>query len=520
MRITQQSIVQNTQNLMKSNQVPSELKALVGKILEGRITGIQGDQTATFTSGDMQLNVSLDGVKLQENQAISIKILDLKSGTLVAKLALSQEPNAGVTEFLSKLGLNINEENLTIVQAMKDAGLPMSKENFQMLRQSMVEVKALLSELSMGMGDSVDFSQELDTPIKQLALKMIQSNAPNTSDGVYKTTEGVIPKSSPQITLTMPSIAQEVQSQTQAQTQTQTQAKSMIQENSQSMNSHDFDDVLVKMGTTSGSTQTVPQNQDTNVLLDAMKGVFSNDDVSVIEQLLQKFDYSQSSLILKNELPLTLKNIFLAYDALSDEGGITNKFLNILNEINDLSLSKESVSELLKHLTSESPVEEKLDAMMKTLIKEAGDSEKATILEREFNVLKESQSLSKSLNEQMMAIQIPIVLQDSLQKVDIFYKKAKQKANPNDMTLLIALDTKNYGEVRCVIHKLDQVFKLDFMLKDEDVKKVFEQYEEILKTQLKDKNAMIRFSIKSNHTFGMEPSENEAIDSYSFDMKV
>lgn len=516
MRITQQSIVQNTQNLMKSNQVPSELKALVGKILEGRITGIQGDQTATFTSGDMQLNVSLDGVKLQENQTISIKILDLKNGTLVAKLALSQEPNAGVTEFLSKLGININEENLTIVQAMKDAGLPMSKENFQMLRQSMVEVKALLSELSMGMGDSVVLSQELDTPIKQLALKMIQSNAPNTSDGVYKTQEGVIPKSSPQITPTIPSIAQEVQSQTQA----QTQAKSMIQENSQLMGSHDFDDVMVKMGTTSGSTQTAPLNQDANVLLDAMKHVFLNDDSSVIEQLLQRFDYSQSSLILKNELPLTLKNIFLAYDALSDEGGITNKFLNILNEINDLSLSKESVSELLKHITSEAPVEEKLDAMMKTLIKEAGDSEKATILEREFNVLKESQSLSKSLNEQMMAIQIPIVLQDSLQKVDIFYKKAKQKTNPNDMTLLIALDTKNYGEVRCVIHKLDQVFKLDFMLKDEDVKKVFEQYEDILKTQLKDKNAMIRFSIKSNHAFGTKPSENEAIDSYSFDMKV
>ncbi len=517
MRITQQSIVQNTQNLMKSNQVPIELKALVGKILEGKITGIQSDQTATFTSGDMQLNVSLAGVKLHENQSIAIKILDLKDGTLVAKLALSQDPNTAGAELLSKLGLNINEENLTIVQAMKDAVLPMSKENFQMLRQSMVEVKALLTELSMGMGDTVSFTQELDTPIKQLALKMIQANASNASnvsnasDGVYNTTESSTPKSSPHIAVTMPSVSHEVQ------TQKQTQAQSFVPER---IVSNDGDDVMVKIPTTSGPAQIAALNQESNVLFGAIENIFSNDDTSIIEQLLQKFDYSQSSLILKNELPLTLKNIFLAYDALSDEGGITNKFLNILNEVNDLSLSKESISELLKHLTSEAPVEEKLDAMMKTLIKEAGESETATNLEREFTVLKESQSLSRSLNEQMMTMQIPIVLKDELQKVDIFYKKTKQKANPNDMTLLIALDTKNYGEVRCVIHKLDQLFKLDFMLKDEDVKKVFEQYEEVLKTQLKDKNARIRFSIKSNQSFGDGSNENDAFDSYGFDMKV
>ena len=517
MRITQQSIIQNTQNLMKSNQIPSELKALVGKVLEGRITGIQGDQTATFISGDMQLNVSLEGVKLQENQTIAINVLDLKEGTLVAKLALTQEPTAGAADFLSKLGLNINEENLTIVQSMKDAGLPMSKENFHILRQSMIEVKALLSELSMGIGDTVALSKELDTPIKQLALKMIQSNAANSSDGdVFKSTQ--------HITQSIPSAAPEAQSQArvhaQIQTHTHTQAEFYTQENPHSMDSIDIDDVRVNLGTTSASMQTATLNQESNLLFNAMKHVFSNDGDSVVEQLLQKFDYTQSSLILKNELPLTLKNIFLAYDALSDEGGITNKFLNILNEISDLSLSKESVSELLKHLTSEAPVEEKLDAMMKTLIKEAGESEKATILEREFNVLKESQSLSRSLNEQMMALQIPFVLHESLQKVDIFYKKTKQKANPNDMTLLIALDTKNYGEVRCVIHKLDQLFKLDFMLKDEDVKKAFEQYDDILKTQLKDKNVMIRFSIKSNQALGSGPIDNESFDFYSFDMKV
>lgn len=549
MRISQQNIVQNTANVMKSNQVPQELKALLGKVIEGKIVGIQNNQTATLVSGDLQLNVSLAGVKLQENQTVAIQIMDYKDGALVAKLAGDNDASSGLAQLLSKLGVNVQEENLMILDAMKNANMPLSKDQFQLIRQSMIEVKTLMAELN---GDNtLSFGDEMNTPIKQLALKIIQMNT-STATGQVQT-----PGGQPQGTThaqaqslnqaQIPGLNQALTSQveTQSQTlsqglsqtqtplvnQTQTQAMSQAQTQvlSQALN-QGADQAQIStlqsdlnMASESVKTQFADHSnaiKNTSVLFDAIKQVFSSDDKEAAIKLLSKFDYAQSSLILKNELPVTLKNIFLAYDALSDEGGITNRFMNILKELEGMHLSKENVSALVNQLTSEAPVEEKLESFMKLIIKEASEHDVAPALEREFNVLKESQTLSKSLNEQMFAMQIPFTLNESLHKVDLFYKKSKHKPDPNDMTLLIALETHQFGEVRCVIHKLNDQYKLDFSLQNEETKKVFEQHEEALKDQLKNKKIVVHFGVKMESAH-MDMNQILSIDdTYGFDLKV
>jgi len=70
MRITQQNIVQSNINVNKAQLTPNEAKALIGSIIEGRITAIQGQQLATLSTGDKQLSVNINGLNLQENQLV------------------------------------------------------------------------------------------------------------------------------------------------------------------------------------------------------------------------------------------------------------------------------------------------------------------------------------------------------------------------------------------------------------------------------------------------------------------
>ena len=184
MRITQQNIVQNNINISKSQITPNEAKALIGNIIEGRITAIQGQQLATLTTGDKQLNININGLNLQENQLVNLKITGYKDGALIAKLvggALSSDSNHSLNEMLSKLGISEHAENVTILEAMKTANIPITKDNFQMMRQGMSEVKALISELAST--GQLQLENSLETPIKALALKIIQQNIGTNVEG-------------------------------------------------------------------------------------------------------------------------------------------------------------------------------------------------------------------------------------------------------------------------------------------------------------------------------------------------
>jgi hypothetical protein len=179
---------------------------------------------------------------------------------------------------------------------------------------------------------------------------------------------------------------------------------------------------------------------------------------------------------------------------------------------------------MIEVIASSKPQKDKLEWISSILNKSLPDSENKESLIKELSVLKESTSFIKSLNEQMMIMQMPVQVNDQIRQVEIYYKRRKQKPDPNDLTLLVALSTHNYGEVRCLIHKSNDSYHLSFSLADFETKEVFEsnreQLHESLSTLLK-KDFKVTFGVKSaaNDAWFDEPA-SDLIDSLGFDLKV
>jgi len=544
MRISQQNIVQNLVNAAQSPQVSSELKALIGKVLSGQITDIQSNQTATFLTDKGQLKVDINGASLQNNQQVELKITDVKDGMLVAKLITSGgvgDQTSSLSEILSKLGISENVENTAIVEAMKQANIPITQDNFKGMRQSMVEVRALLSELTnQVLSEPLN---QLETPIKSLALKLMQQQQTD----VPKLLPSLLESNSVELPLAMNDKTTNTTANTDDNITTSKSLNDMPSstalKGALDLSVSQTSDLIKSSEGTAhkvgGTNFTSFEVFDKALFFKAIADVFGGENNASnpngsnenIKSLLGQFDYQQSSLIYKNELPITLKNIFLAYDTLSEDSGITARFTKVINNLDFLDLSNESLGKMVKILLSDDSQNEKLEQMIRIIEKEAPDTTSKNLIEKELAVIKESSIFNKPLNEQMMYMQIPVQMNQQLKNVDIYYKKNNKKPNPDDLTLLVALNTFNFGEVRCVVHKVKNQYNLSFGFKDEETMNYFENYKQQLVKQLEnqeDKKFVISFNVKSvvemSDSLSEENSEtskgyNKA-NSFGIDVKI
>ena len=164
---------------------------------------------------------------------------------------------------------------------------------------------------------------------------------------------------------------------------------------------------------------------------------------------------------------------------------------------------------------------EKIESLASALKEVLPEGESRKHLESELAVIKESTVLSKGYNDQMMMMQLPIKMESRFETVELFLKKKKGQFNPDDLTLLVALNTHHMGEVRCLIHKLNENVNLMFSLEDEATKLSFESNRQLLSDVLE---AHKRFSF--NIQFGVNAVEKQDWDIYNkqegmgFDIKV
>ena len=547
MRITQQNLTQNIANISKSTTLPAEVKAMIGKVIQGQITGIQNNQIATLSTGNTQLTVNINGLKLAENQLVNLKIVDFKEGAFIAKFVnnlSTSDQGSSLTEMLSKLGVSDQNDNKMILDALRSANLPITKDNFQLLRQGMVEVKALISELAQN--GELPLDVDLETPIKAMALKLIgQSNLDGKSNSIPPSDSNL--KGSASVNL-QTALNTQIVNNTELIDESafnKTKSLNVNQQSNQNLNqtlnlipidNNEADlptnvikvppEIIVKNETTIQNFNKVGSDQE--AMLNAIQTALSKEGASlkeVVSTLLSQFDYKQGSLIMKNELQMTLKNIFLAYDALSEDGGNSNRFKTIIEALDKMPLSKEMITDLTLKLTSDDTQEEKLEAILKSIKNDLPENALKQTLEREITVIKESTTMSKSLNEQMMYMQIPIPINEALQNVALYYKKGKKKADPNDLTLLVALNTFNYGEVRCIIRKLNQNYTLNFNFENSEALETYEMQKDKLTAALEnqsDKKFAINFSLKSVISDIGSTDDGVLFDfeSFGFDVKV
>jgi len=546
MRITQQSMTQNIINLNKTSALPAEVKAMLGKVIQGQIIGIQNNQMATLATGSTNLTIDMSGLKLSENQQVNLKIVDYKDGAFVAKLVgdfQSADMKSSLSEMLSKLGISDQSENRLILDAMRSASIPITKENFQMLRQSMIEVKTLISELSINAEFPID--SELETPIKALAIKLIQQNAnPLISQTQTLMNQGIINNQEKGLNQLLENTLENTLENNKAIKSINPLTQDLISNKpnlstAQNTMITDLNNELIQnsqinvvsdtmKNTNSGDIRKIEQSEMFENLMKSIQLAFGDENTSSkmsVTSLLNQFDYKQGSLILKNDLQMTLKNIFLAYDALSEDSNNSFRFKNIIETLDKMTLKKEFIMELLNELTSDATQEEKMESIIKSIKAELPENDLKHSLERDLTLIKESSSMPKSLNEQMMVMQLPIPINEQLQNVEIFYKKGNKKADPNDITLLVALKTFNFGEVRCIVHKQNQNYTLNFNFENEEALNIYESSSEKLVMALNhqmDKHFTIHFNLKSKieDDLELDYESNFDIEAFGFDVKV
>lgn len=542
MRISQNNIVQNTISFVKG-QNNSELKAMVGSVLQGHISGVPQNQTALFVSGEQQLLVNIGETKLTDQQALTLKIVDFKEGTLIANIltdSSSQNTTINTADVLGKLGVLVNAENAEIIEAMKSSNVPITKENFQALRQSLIEVKTLLGELKNQV--QIDLSKELSTPIKALVMKLIQLSNPTTENNPVNTNnkdintqvQGMPFKSDIENlkpVLSQPETLNEENTTLKAQENTLSSQKNANISNS---------NIEIKNATNELETgskvisnlveELTPQTKsallasDSKQIFDLIVQKFSEEGKSeeAVKNLLSKFDLNTDILHLKNELPVSIKSVFIANEQLNNKDIIVQRFENIINHINTLKLDKASIAELLDVLKSQETDIEKLSKLSEVIKNKGPDSELKTKLDLEISLLKEHTTLTKPLNDQIVYMPITVPQGNQEQRVSLYYKKNQKKADYEDFTLLVALNTKTCGEVRCVLHKLKNQISLSFNFEDEATKRAFEES----KTQLMDSLSAfaqykfsLTFSVRENKFIDINEFE-EAETAFGFDIKV
>jgi hypothetical protein len=543
MRISQNNIVQSTISFVKG-QTNTDLKSMVGKVLQGHISGVTQNQTALFVSGEQQLLVNIGDAKLSDQQALTLKIVDYKEGALIAnimtetngQLASDSQSNVNASEILNKLGVIISAENGEIVEAMKSANVPMTKENFQAIRQSLIEVKTLVGELKQGV--TVDFSKELSTPIKALVMKLIQQSEAQTSSG---NTPNNASKISPdqaaqtsnlvELTNTVPKesvMTQNPSSQSNISNlslpQTPTaQNPSAITANEIQTNHNAKEGVKTRLNEEIHLNSNL-QEKDAKQLLNLILNKFndSGNATEAIKNLLSEFNLESDILHLKNEQPVSIKTVFAANEQLNNKDIIVQKFDSILSHMSNLKFDKESVIALLEVMKSEDEDIEKLTKLSDLIRTKLPDSEVKTKLEQDIAMLKEHAVLSKPVNDQVVYMPINIQQGERDQKVSLYYKKNQKKSDFDDFTMLVALNTDYCGEVRCVIHKLKNQVSLAFNFETDLTKKVFEDSKGLLTESLNTFSQYqfnLSFSLRENQKFELNTFDYEE-NGFGFDIKV
>lgn len=554
MRITQNNIVQNSVNLQKS----LDLQSLVGKTLTGKVVGNPDNGMVGFAFNGNKVMLNVGQLTLVDQQALTITINGIQEGVLLASVAKEEAQMASTADaqLLSKLGIPVNSENLQIMNQLKLSNLPINSESFQNMRQGIIEVKTLLNELSSG--GQINLSRDLETPLKQLVLNLMTSqpestvssnkpgdvtliNQPNNSLGNIPTAlnNELIQNSSALNTSS-------------ANTQNILNAENLLMEGTKLVQTQGENKPLdvLNPNSTSGALNKVADASfistsnmkiDENAV-DPSKGLmqagFSEvnelDNVKVFEllqsklgngaenvkALLEQFGLKEDALIVKNELTLNLKNVAVSQLIANQPEAVKEMINKLVSDINRQLIPEQKIGELVEILKSDQPDEEKLIQIAKHLETE---NRMGSETKTEMNIIKELSSFSKPLYDQVvyMPLQVPIGKEN--QQVELYYRKKKKNQEDKDQfQVLIALNTKQFDEVRCLIDKNKNNIDLNFSFVEDSSLKIFEGLKNELETAL-ERFAQFDFKLSFRVRSESHPIQELMSDTstqYGFDMKV
>lgn len=231
----------------------------------------------------------------------------------------------------------------------------------------------------------------------------------------------------------------------------------------------------------------------TTEALDKMKNM-----VDALKQINPQRRDNIISLLMKNAMPLTLKEVQNLSFFLNNEkqiGQQMNEILNALNknsneEINKLVEDlKNSLIKIDNHVKQGKEVGKKPYEEFSRILKEIEDksallsqSERSSLYKSGEKLL-DSLELQLHLNREDTLLQLPVMMGEQFNNLQMYVmrdKKGSKKIDPNDMSVLLNFDTNNMGNMNVYVAVNYKNIIMKIGLENKEDKNIIENYSEDL----------------------------------------
>jgi len=248
-----------------------------------------------------------------------------------------------------------------------------------------------------------------------------------------------------------------------------------------------------------GTEGVLTTTSDTSEVVNAMKGM-----VDALKQITPEKRDSIISLLMKNAMPLTLKEVQNLSFFLSNEKQIGQQLEEILDLIHKNSNAEivKLAEELKQNLTklnvniregkqiSERPYEE-FSKILRDLESKSSflSSGERSALQKSGQKLLDSLELQLHLNREDTLLQLPLMMGDQLKNLQMYImrdKKGSKKIDPKNMSVLLNFDTNNMGNVNIYVAVNYKNIVMKMGLGNKDDQNLVEDYSKDLENYLKD----------------------------------
>lgn len=484
MRIT----VQNQMNI-KPQLAEFMTNIEVGDTVRGKLVEMLGQSISIRTaSGQMFTAALMKAAVLKPGQTVELNISSITPEGVFAELKTDSpksqiSDDAKIMQLLKQMDIKPEESNLQAAKLLVKYNMPVTKENVVNL------VNTQKSMESLAQGDAA----------KAVSLLQSELNINNTEVAKLVKMAAVLEPQSQQIVKVLQSSMEETVEAKPVMQNEASQADKAIQIPLKQTEMHKPVEISPKAAMqqltalVDKEAAVEPAIQGTQKQETIKQGMpqFEKliDNITKVFEVVSQAKPEQTAYLMSKDIKITPTVV----KAIVDNTAGTNKLAKQLDEIEQLiaTLEKNQVDvkeikhELKKLFIKPEEIQDKdkvaeifkdmvkLGGKLETLIKEQGmDSKIDTSILQD---IKGSMDFMRSVNTNINYIQIPIQLQDNNTTAEIYVfnnKKRSRSVNPENATILIALDLTMLGHIESLISVNKKNVDITFKVEKDDLRKV------------------------------------------------
>lgn len=552
----------------------------VGDVVKGRVLeALKGNVTIRTAAGQVFTAALLAEVEPQKGAMVELLINNIADGKAFAEVrenaGKAPDSNAKLSELLLKLNIPLNENNLETAKLMVKYNLPLDRETLtaavnlqkslaslgendgeglaglllsgmdidntpvdvlnRIVLTSETEVKKLISEQEQGKaGSSVNIDSlvqpgEQETDSNAAKLQALNTNIKGEEEkAIFDALKSALKElGDKEMKLTLETHEQPQKTGSAGSNRDGTDFDGYKTENANNKSTvlaDKMEQLLSKLG--------IEKNSDTAKLIGNIANTLASLDGKELEHVV---------FLLSKDMEVTPKNLSALADNIKNTGKVSELLDKLQQHIDkhdrqDLREVKEDIQKLFmrpEQLEDKEAVKERIKDVVRLGEKLENALSKGGIndmdIKNTLTNLKDNIDFIKSVNEYSNYLQIPVMINDKNTTTDIYVfregKKGK-KIDPNNATILIALDLKYIGHIESLVNVINKSVNVTFRLEDKGIGSLINGKSEELRNSLEARGYTLNpiKIIELEQSFNIltldKVMSDSSIDRLHFDMRV